>query len=73
MDWQDVEDILFDGTKEEISKISCPECGGSISFLYDDGYFKMECTNCHTVSKFYKAPLPNCVEYFGEAYTITVE
>ena len=25
MDWYDVDDILYDGTKEEISKLKCPD------------------------------------------------
>ena len=30
MDWDDVDDILYDRTKEEISKLRCPDCGGMI-------------------------------------------
>lgn len=70
MEWQDIEDILFDGTKEEINEITCPECRGNISFKYYEGYFKIECIYCHTVSKMYKAPIPNCVEHFGNEYII---
>ena len=34
MNWLDIDDILFDGTKEEIENINCPDCGGEIEFEY---------------------------------------
>ena len=27
MDWYDIDDILIDGTKENISDVVCPDCG----------------------------------------------
>lgn len=34
MDWYDVDDILYYGTKEEISNLKCPACGGKINLNY---------------------------------------
>jgi len=34
MNWDDVDDILFDGTEEEIDAVKCPECGGDLKFSY---------------------------------------
>ena len=34
MDWDDIDDILFNGTEEEIKAVRCPECGGELSFFY---------------------------------------
>ena len=70
MEWQEIEDDLFDGTIEEMNKIICPECRGNIRFEYNEGNFKIECISCHTTVKMYKAPIPNCVEHFGNEYTI---
>ncbi len=72
MSWDDIYDILYDGTKEEISKLRCPDCGGGLSFRfseYDGGStFTLRC-GC-TLSRGHKGPKPNCAEFFGNEYTI---
>lgn len=60
-----IEDILFDGTKEEIEKCRC-ECGGKLSFLYQDDTFKVFCDSCKTVESYYKCPVPNCISLFDK-------
>jgi len=34
MNWDDVDDILFDGTPEQIAAVRCPDCNGEIYFSY---------------------------------------
>ena len=73
MDWYDVEDILFDGKREEIEKLRCPDCGGHISFSCSVKCkrFVLKCDSCGYLSvscKFIKDP--NCCIFFGEEYTI---
>ena len=51
MNWDDVEEILFDGTPEEISSIKCPECEGDLKVSYFPTTRSMEiyCKNCGTL------------------------
>jgi ssDNA-binding Zn-finger/Zn-ribbon topoisomerase 1 len=51
MSWDDVEDILFDGTPEQIDLVKCPECGGElrISFFPTTRNIEIICKKCHTV------------------------
>lgn len=51
MSWDDIEDILFDGTPEQIESIKCPECGGNLRVSYFPKTKNTEiiCRNCHTV------------------------
>jgi len=60
MSWDDVEDILFDGTQEQIDAIKCPECGGELrmSFFPKTSNIEIACKCCHTV-----------VRSHGAAYT----
>ena len=34
MNWDDIEDIIFDGTQEQINAVKCPECGGDLKLSY---------------------------------------
>jgi len=64
--WDDVDDILHCGTREEIDAIKCPECDGELEYTYipEIRYMEISCkgscgTNirCHkvyTVPNFYK-------------------
>lgn len=69
-DWCDVEDILYDGEKEDIEKIVCPDCGEKIQYRYseDVGIFEIRCIHCGHISRETGAPKPKCVEYFGTEY-----
>lgn len=74
MDWYDIEDILYDGTKEEIEKLRCPDCGGNISFSCSIKYkrFVLKCDSCGYLSisnGFLKEP--NCYKFFGEKSTFS--
>ena len=73
MTWYDIENILFDGTKENIEKLRCPECGGKISFSCSMKYarFVLRCNSCGYLSVshgFYATP--NCCSIFGDEYTL---
>lgn len=65
MTWYDVEDILFDGTKEQIGSIRCPDCGGKIQFSYYPGSGRMvtACYNCGYYSVGYSKLSPNAYRY----------
>ena len=70
MDWYDVEDILYDGTKEEIQALRCPDCGGNISYNYDPTArrFSIMCKACGMLSVSHGGEIPNCYRFIGPAY-----
>ena len=35
-DWDKVEDVVFEGSRDEIEQLKCPECLGHISVLFDE-------------------------------------
>ena len=70
MNWDDIDDVLYDGTKLDIQKAVCPECKGMLSFNYTENIFKIECCKCGHLSVAYNSPLPNCVKFFGNQHTI---
>ena len=41
MNWDDVEDVIFNGTLEQINAIKCPDCGGDLKMSY---YPSISCT-----------------------------
>jgi len=53
MSWDDVNDILFTGTPEQISSVRCPECGGVLKLSYFPVTKSVEiyCSGCGTVIK----------------------
>jgi len=50
MSWDDIEEILFEGTQEQIDSVKCPECGGSLRASYFAVTRNMEirCKECGT-------------------------
>lgn len=70
MDWYDVDDSLYDGTKEEITKLKCPDCGGKIKYSYskDCNSLTVSCESCGYFSRSHGGPIPNCYRFFGEEY-----
>ncbi len=72
MDWYDIDDILTDGTKEDISAVVCPDCGSKIKYCYSQSENSMEisCANCGYISRASGFPFPNCVKYFGNTAII---
>jgi RNase P subunit RPR2 len=74
MDWNYVDEILRDGTLEEIIKVRCPECGSAVRYQYtrfdddDSADLSIYCDNCGAVLRGQFFPgdeIPVCVEYFG--------
>ena len=66
MTWDDVDEILFDGTKEQILAVKCPECGGDLVFSYFKETRGREtgCLGCHTFSRGYRAyKVPNFFKF----------
>ena len=53
MGWEDIDDIIFAGTSEQISNIKCPECGGvlRLSYFPETKSVEIFCRGCRTVIK----------------------
>jgi ribosomal protein S27E len=53
MSWDDIDDIIFDGTDEQISSVKCPECGGHLKLSYFPMTRSVEiyCRSCGAVVK----------------------
>jgi len=68
MNWDDIEEILFDGTPEQIDAITCPECDGKLRISYFSNTKNLEicCKNCHTVVR------SHGVEYVPNFASVTV-
>ena len=51
MDWDDVDDIIFNGTEEQINAVKCPDCGGGLELTYFPATRNIEihCRGCGTV------------------------
>ena len=51
MTWDDVTDILFDSTPEQISAIRCPNCNGDLSMEYTHTTrsYEIRCNGCYTL------------------------
>ena len=51
MNWDDVDDIIFDGTKEQIDSVKCPECKSHLRLSYYPETMNVEirCRGCGTV------------------------
>jgi len=72
-DWNDVIDILYFGTKEDILSLACPDCGGPIQYQASASCstFQVSCVACGVLSRGHGIPDDlACVKYFGESYTI---
>lgn len=72
MDWYDVDDVLYEGRREDISKLKCPDCGGRIQFEYFplSQNLQVECHNCGYFSRAYGGIIPNCYKFFGEKHVV---
>ena len=68
--WDDVEDILYDGSQEEIEQIVCPDCGSKIQYRYglESTSFEIRCLHCGYISRATGSPKPKCVSYFGNEH-----
>lgn len=74
MDWDDVEEILFEGTREQILKLRCPDCEGIIEYEFDKIYctFKVKCIDCGTWIKGCKViSEPKCAIIYGSKQRIS--
>ena len=66
MNWYDVEDILYDGSEEDVKSLSCPECNGSIHYHFDKNSNSLSygCKKCGIVMKGHRCSVkPNCSKY----------
>ena len=53
MTWDDVENILFDGSQDEINAVICPECGGKLSCQYfpETNGTEIRCLKCGALNR----------------------
>lgn len=69
MDRDSIDEILIDGSKDEMHDLICPECNTSVSYEYsseaDSFVTKCKCTIERSNGLFHE---PNCVEYFGKKH-----
>ena len=71
MTWDDIQEVLIDGTAEEMLMASCPECGGTIKYFHNDALacFDIVCASCGSRCNCYFGHgsdlTPNCVVFFG--------
>lgn len=68
MDWDDVDEVLFYGTKEQIDSVRCPDCGGRLSFHFSESElsFNVKCLDCGIWTRGCKAQSkPRCAEIYG--------
>ena len=65
MTWDDIDDILYDGTEEEIKAVRCPICGGVFVYRYYDAgkTLTIECKGCGYVSRAHGGKRPNCADF----------
>lgn len=62
MSWDDIEEIIFDGTEEQIDTVVCPECGGQLKLSYfpKTKNIEIRCKACNTVVRSHGAEkVPN--------------
>ena len=55
--WDDVREILYDGTEEEIKAARCPDCGGTLKYEYspETRGTEITCNGCFIFMRGYKA------------------
>ena len=64
-----IEDVLFDGTEEDMLRVICPECGGSIEYSVTEQEMLIRCTSCGTRSSLHGiSQIPNCIGFFGTSH-----
>lgn len=66
MSWQQIEDILFDGTEDDIKNLSCPECKTPIYYTYNKSAksLKYGCKKCGiSIRSNGCFSQPNCYHY----------
>ena len=66
MDWDDIDDILFVGTPEQIAAVRCPKCDGELlcSYNAETRGTEIRCQgSCGTVIKGYKS---SCVPNYAK-------
>jgi hypothetical protein len=76
MCWDDIEAILFEGTREMLDAARCPDCGGAIEFEFNETHhtLRIRCIDCNTWTKGCKAStVPNCVAIYGTKRVLGTE
>jgi len=71
MDWNDIDNILFNGTKEEIESLKCPECENNIFVRISVEYQEIliKCEKCGIIIKGHGLhEIPNAYRFFGKEF-----
>jgi len=64
-DWDDVDEVLFDGTPEQIIALRCPKCGGNLTYTYCHETRGMDINCCCGIQ--IRAHGASCVPNFAKA------
>lgn len=68
----EVIDILFDGSREEMENIRCTQCDGTIQYSITDRNMRIICMDCGLLCSLYRFHYtPNCLKLFGPQHTFT--
>lgn len=72
MNFDEIIDTLFDGSKEQMQSLTCPECGKSIFYeiANDNSSMRVQCVGCGSRVNLGKlSEIPNCLALFGNRHT----
>lgn len=63
MTWDEMDDVIFDGTKKEVNNLKCPDCNTKIYIQYTAKWAALTygCKKCGRVVKLCKVPEPNYI------------
>ena len=66
MDWNDVEEIIFNGDKQQVDSLRCPDCGNrieiTVSKLERYNTIEIRCNGCGYLSRGFGGPMPKYIE-----------
>ncbi len=66
VDWQTVEDVLYDGSQDSITNLLCPDCSSPIYFEYtkETNSLRYGCRKCGIAVRAHGCSyIPNCFKY----------
>ena len=61
--WESIEDVLYDGSAEDIKSLTCPDCHSTIYFEYSPKFRSLQfgCKKCQKVIRETGChQVPNC-------------
>ena len=73
-EFSDIDPILYNGTKKELSTLRCPACGGEIFYTYtaEVPAFTRGCKTCGDLIRGFGGVEPNCAKFFGSSGVLPI-